>query len=147
MIARAAVSDGGFDVDTGMDWGQLIQKFSLGAMGFNQAVDNYLDEKLAADNKPNNKPYGDGTAYTGKEHSWDEAFGYFGAPAHGLTLKPDQAYNINKRTDVVAADADGDGVIDLKTEMVFGNAYYAAGADKGGTVSYTHLTLPTIYSV
>ena len=142
MIKRAAKSDGGFDADTGMDWGQLIQKFALGAMAYNQAVDNYLDEKLAADNKPNNKPYSDGSAYTGKEHSWDEGFGYFGAAAHAMTLEPDQAYNINKLADKAAADANGDGVIDLKTEFVFGNAYYAAGADRSGKTDY----LPTIMS-
>ncbi|MEP0964634.1 MAG: DUF4856 domain-containing protein [Roseobacter sp.] len=142
MIDRAAKSNGGFDPDTGMDWGQLIQKFALGAMGFNQVVDNYLDENLTSEKKPNDKPYSDGAAYTGKEHSWDEAFGYFGAAAHSLTLQADQAYNINKRTDLVAADANGDGVIDLKTEMVFGNAYYAAGADKSGKTDY----LPTITS-
>ncbi|MEP5728631.1 MAG: DUF4856 domain-containing protein [Sulfitobacter sp.] len=136
MITRAAASNGGFDADTGMDWGQLIQKFTLGAMGYNQAVDNYLDEKLAADDKPNNKSYSDGAAYTGKEHVWDEAFGYFGAASHSLSLSPDQAYNINKRKDTAAADANGDGVIDLKTEMVFGNAYYAAGADRGGKTDY-----------
>jgi len=127
------LSDGGFDAETGYDWGQLIQKFAIGAMGFNQAVDNYLDEKLAADNKPNNKPYGDGTAYTGKEHSWDEAFGYFGAPAHALNLDPNQAYSISKKTDLTAGDANSDGVIDLVTEMTFGSAYYAADADKSGT--------------
>ncbi|MEM9584417.1 MAG: DUF4856 domain-containing protein [Pseudomonadota bacterium] len=140
MISRAAMSNGGFDADTGMDWGQLIQKFALGAMGFNQAVDNYLDEKMTADNKPNNKPYKEGASYTGKEHSWDEAFGYFGAAAHSMSLQPDQAYNITKKKDAAAADANGDGVIDLKTEMVFGNAYYAAGADRSGKTDY----LPTI---
>ncbi|GIS74221.1 MAG: hypothetical protein CM1200mP11_4360 [Nitrosopumilaceae archaeon] len=36
---------------------------------------------MGADNKPNNKPYKKGAHYTGKGHSWDEAFGYFGAPA------------------------------------------------------------------
>ncbi|MEO9895387.1 MAG: DUF4856 domain-containing protein [Paracoccaceae bacterium] len=140
MINRAAVSNGGFDPETGMDWGQLIQKFALGAMGFNQTVDNYLDENLGADKKPNNQAYSDGAAYTGKEHSWDEAFGYFGAAAHTMTLDADQAYNINKKKDAVAADANGDGVIDLKTEMVFGNAYYAAGADRSRKTDY----LPTI---
>ena len=43
---------------------------------YHQACDNYLDEKMNADNKPNDKPYKDGAYYTGKEHSWDEAFGY-----------------------------------------------------------------------
>ncbi|MEP3392844.1 MAG: DUF4856 domain-containing protein [Litoreibacter sp.] len=144
MITRASVSNGGFDADTGMVWGQLIQKFSLGAMGFNQVVDNYLDENLGADKKPNNQPYSEGAAYTGKEHSWDEAFGYFGVAAHGTSLTPDQAYNINKKKDGAAADANGDGVIDLKTEMVFGNAYYAAGADRSGKTDYM-VTITTAF--
>ena len=141
LIHHASMSDGGFDAEYGYDYGQLIQKFGLGAMAYNQAVDNYLDEKLGADNKPNNKPYKDGAAYTGKEHSWDEAFGYFGAPAHALTLEPTQAYNISKKKDLAAGDANGDGMVNLKTEMTFGGAYYAADADKSGT-DY----LPTITS-
>jgi hypothetical protein len=142
MIHHASLSDGGFDAAHGYDWAQLIQKFALGAVSFNQAVDNYLDEKLAADTKPNNKPYSDGAHFTGKEHVWDEAFGYFGAAAHSLTLDPDRAYAINKRKDFEAADANGDGVVDLATEFVFGNAYYAAGADRSGKTDY----LPTIMS-
>ena len=77
MIAMAAKSNKGFDADTGYDWAQLISKYTMGAMAYNQAVDNYLDEKLSAEKKPNNKPYKDGAHYTGKEHSWDEAFGYW----------------------------------------------------------------------
>ncbi|WP_170330621.1 DUF4856 domain-containing protein [Ruegeria arenilitoris] len=133
MIKLAAASEQGYDPVNGMDWGQLISKFTLGAMAYNQAVDNYLDEKLEADNKPNDKPYSEGAHYTGKEHSWDEAFGYFGAAAHSVTLSPEQNYGVSKQKDMAAADASGDGVIDLKTEMVFGPAYYAAGADKGGS--------------
>ncbi|NKW92020.1 DUF4856 domain-containing protein [Rhodobacteraceae bacterium R_SAG9] len=139
MIKHAAQSNGGFDAENGMDWGQLISKYTMGAMMYNQAVDNYLDEKLEADNKPNNKPYSDGAAYTGKEHSWDEAFGYWGGPAHTLSLSPEQAYGIAKQKDLVAADANGDGVVDLKSEHVFGPAYYAAGADKGGTKSTNYM--------
>lgn len=133
LIHHASMSDGGYSAEYGYDYGQLIQKFAIGAMAYNQAVDNYLDEKLAADTKPNNKPYKDGAAYTGKEHSWDEAFGYFGAPAHAMKLGPKQAYGIAKKKDLAAGDANGDGVIDLKSEMTFGNAYYAADADKSGT--------------
>lgn len=140
MIARAAASTKGFDAENGYDYGQLISKFTMGAVQYSQAVDNYLDEKMTADVKPNNKPYGEGAAYTGKEHSWDEAFGYFGAPAHALSLDAETAYNIAKKKDLAAADANGDGVVDLKTEMVFGPAYYAAGADKSGKTTY----LPTI---
>ena len=142
MIKRAAASNGGYDAETGMDWGQLIQKFGIGAMGFNQVVDNYLDERLDAENKPNNKPYSEGAAYTGKEHSWDEGFGCFGAAIHALDLSADQAYGISKKADLAIADANGDGVVDLKTEMVFGSAYYAADADKSGKTDY----LPTIMS-
>ncbi|MCV6593723.1 MAG: DUF4856 domain-containing protein [Silicimonas sp.] len=141
LIKHAAKSNKGFDPVTGYDYGQLLQKFAIGAVSYSQAVDNYLDEKLAADNKPNNKPYKDGAYYTGKEHSWDEAFGYFGAPAHALSLEPTQAYAISKKKDLAAGDANGDGMIDLKSEMTFGNAYYAADADKSGT-DY----LPTITS-
>lgn len=139
MISLASKSEGGYDPVNGYDWGQLISKFTLGAMAYNQAVDNYLDEKLDADNKPNDQPYSDGAYYTGKEHSWDEAFGYFGAAAHAVTLSPDQNYAVVKQKDLAAADANGDGVVDLKTEMNFGPAYYAAGADKGGSKSTNYM--------
>lgn len=139
MISLASKSNGGYDPVNGYDWGQLISKFTLGAMAYNQAVDNYLDEKLEADNKPNDKPYKEGAYYTGKEHSWDEAFGYFGAAAHSVTLSPEQNYGVSKQKDLAAADANGDGVVDLKTEMVFGPAYYAAGADKGGSKSTNYM--------
>ena len=142
-IDKASSADGGVDLETGMNYPQLISKFIMGAMMYNQAVDNYLDEKLAADNKPNNKPYGDGKHYTGKEHSWDEAFGYFGAPVHAMSLKPADAYNIAKmggtsdaETVLAIADVNGNGKVDLKTEMVYGPAYYAAGADKSGKTTY-----------
>lgn len=136
MIAQAAKADGGFDAANGYDYAQLISKFTMGAMPFSQAVDNYLDEKLGAGTKPNGEAYKDGAYYTGKEHVWDEAFGYFGAAAHSLTLSAEDNYNVAKMKDLAAADANGDGVIDLKTEYVFGPAYYAAGADKSGKTAY-----------
>ena len=104
----------------------------MGAVFYNQAVDGYLDEYLGAAKKPNDKPYKKGAAYTGKEHAWDEAFGYFGTPAHTLQLTPKQVYDIAKRKDLAAADRDKDGKVDLKTEMTFGPAYYAAGFDRLG---------------
>ncbi|WP_235824184.1 DUF4856 domain-containing protein [Falsiruegeria mediterranea] len=87
---------------------------------------------MEADNKPNSKPYSEGKHHTGKEHSWDEGFGYFGAAAHSLGLNAEDNYNIAKKKDLAVADANGDGMVDLKTEFVFGPAYYAAGADKSG---------------
>ena len=137
LIDKASSSNKGFDPVTGYNYPQLISKFMMGAVFYSQAVDNYLDEKMGADNKPNNKPYKKGAHYTGKEHSWDEAFGYFGAPAHAMALNAKQAYGIAKRKDVKVADANGDGVVDLKKEMTFAHAYYAADSDKAGT-KYMH---------
>ena len=139
-IGKASSAKKGVDTVNGYNYPQLISKFIMGAVSYNQAVDNYLDEKLGADKKPNDKPYKKGAHYTGKEHSWDEAFGYFGAPAHTMTLTAKQVYNIAKRKKegFAAADYDEDGVVDLKTEMTFGPAYYAAGFDKGGKTNYLH---------
>lgn len=139
MIKYAAASEQGYDAVNGYDWAQLISKFTLGAMAYNQAVDNYLDEGLEADRKPNDKPYSDGAHYTGKEHVWDEAFGYFGAAAHSSNLSPAENYGVSKQADLATADANGDGVVDLKTEMVFGPAYYAAGADNSGTKTTNYM--------
>lgn len=140
MIRHAAKARSGFDPNTGYDYAQLISKFTLGAMSYNQAVDNYLDEKLRADKKPNNKPYKKGAHYTGKEHSWDEGFGYFGAAAHSASLSAKDNIGVAKMKNFSLADANKDGVIDLKSEMVYGNAYYAASFDKSGKTSY----MPTI---
>lgn len=138
MLDKAATTNKGFDPLTGYDYGQLFSKTAMGAVFYNQAVDSYLDEKLAADTKPNDKPYKDGAAYTGKEHVWDEAFGYFGAPANAMALDAKTAYNIakGKKAAFAAADANKDGKIDLKTEMTYGHAYYAADADKSGKTNY-----------
>ena len=138
MIKKAAVTEGGFDSSTGYNYPQLISKFAMGAVFYNQAVDNYLDEKLAADNKPNSKPYKDGKHYTGKEHVWDEAFGYWGAAAHTLNLTAKESYEVTKKKNFTASEANGDGVIDLKSEMTFAHAYYAASFDKGGKTNYLH---------
>lgn len=151
-IDKAASAEGGYDMRHGYEYPQLISKFIMGATFYNQAVDNYLDEKLGADKKPNDKPYKDGAPYTGKEHSWDEAFGYFGAPAHALTLTPKQVYGIAKQKAeaLEAADYNGDGKVDLLSEMTFGPAYYAASFDKGSADSdnptqYLHTIVGAFY--
>jgi hypothetical protein len=135
MIEMAAET-GGYDADHGYDYTQLISKFTMGGVFYHQACDNYLDEKMNADNKPNNKPYKDGAYYTGKEHSWDEAFGYWGAAAHGASMTPKQNYDIAKKKNMRDADANGDGVVNLKSEMNYAHAYYASGFDKGGKTEY-----------
>ena len=142
-LDKAAAAKNGVDLANGYDYGQLVSKFIMGAVFYNQVVDGYLDENLSAEKKPNDKPYSDGAAYTGKEHSWDEAFGYFGAPVHVMRLTPQQVYDIAKLKDAGASDFDKDGVVDLKTEMTFAPAYYAAGFDAsvydtGDGTNYLH---------
>ena len=136
MITMAAATEKGYDAEHGYDYVQLVSKFTMGGVFYHQACDNYLDEKMNADNKPNDKPYKDGAYYTGKEHSWDEAFGYWGAAAHGATLSPKQNYDITKKKNMRDADANGDGLVNLKSEMNYAHAYYAAGFDKGGNTNY-----------
>jgi len=137
-LQKASESDKGYDAKSGMDYTQLVSKYLMGAVFYNQACDNYLDEKLNANKNPNDKPYKEGAYYTGKEHVWDEAFGYFGAPAHTLSLTAEQAYNIAKGKGLDVADANGSGAVDLKTEMTFAHAYYAADSDKSGQSDYLH---------
>ncbi|MGH1461351.1 MAG: DUF4856 domain-containing protein [Neptuniibacter sp.] len=140
MIDKASAATKGYDPLTGYDYAQLISKFTMGAVFYNQAVDNYLDEKLEAGTKPNNKAYDEGKPYTGKEHVWDEAFGYFGAQANTLNLTAEQVYKVAKqKEDALAyADLNKDGKVSLYNEMTFAHAYYAAGFDKGGKTNYLH---------
>ena len=136
MIAKAGEVEGGFDPNTGMDYTQLISKFAMGAVFYHQAVNSYLGSKMELGQKPNNKPYKEGAYYTGKEHSWDEAFGYWGSAAHALTLNAEQNYNVAKKKDMASADFNGDGVVDVYSEYTYAHAYYASSYDKGGKTNY-----------
>ena len=113
MIKKAGKTSNGVDKRNGYNYPQLISKFTMGAVFYNQACDNYLDEKLNSNIKPNNKPYKKGAAYTGKEHVWDEAFGYWGAAAHTMSISAKDSYNIAKGKSLKAADHNNDGVVDL----------------------------------
>ena len=53
MIIKAGEVSGGFDSDTGFDYTQLISKFTMGAVFYNQAVNNYLGKKMEVGQKPN----------------------------------------------------------------------------------------------
>ena len=63
-IGKASSAKKGQDQSNGYDYPQLISKFIMGAVLYNQAVDNYLDEKLTAKVKPNDKPYKNCLLYT-----------------------------------------------------------------------------------
>lgn len=147
MIDKSAATNNGFDPLTGYDYTQLISKLTMGSVFYYQAVNGYLTKNLDPSVKPNDQAYKEGAAYTGKEHVWDEAFGYFGAPAHVLKLSPGDVYNIAKLTPegIKAADANKDGKIDLKTEMAYGHAYYAAAFDKSGKTRYLETIAQAFY--
>ena len=55
MMTKAGEVDGGFDPNTGFDYTQLISKFAMGAVFYNQAANNYLGKKMEIGQKPNNK--------------------------------------------------------------------------------------------
>ena len=112
----------------GRDYQQLMQKFLGGAVAFSQGTADYLST-----NWHEYLTQIDGKDYTGAEHKFDEAFGYYGA-----------ARNMNEYTDDEAAakggrdgwqygyhDTDGDGTIDLRSEFVFGHAQNCAKRDRG----------------
>jgi len=136
-IDKASSTKGGYDPLTGYRYDQLLSKFLMGAVAYNQAVDNYLDEKLEASTKPNDKAYKSGKSYTGKEHVWDEAFGYFGTPTNALNLTAKEIVAIAKSKDLKSADINKDGKVDLYGEMAFGPAKYAAGASTA-KANYVH---------
>lgn len=64
----------------GREFGQLVEKGLMGAVFFNQIFNVYLtDDRIGP--VVENDELEDGANYTSKEHHFDEAFGYFGAPA------------------------------------------------------------------
>src|SRR5690606_32869489 len=116
--------------DKGQDLKQLTQKFLLMAVNFSQAADDYLDDDvdgkgLLADNAAAEE----GETFTALAHAWDEGFGYFGA------ARTYGDWSLDQIADTVARDVDGDGVIDLTSEVCFGASTNAAKRDRGANVS------------
>ena len=61
-----------------------------------------------------------------------------GCPGPRDEADPKSTYNIAKGKGLDVADANGNGSVDLKSEMTFGHAYYAADADKSEKTKYLH---------
>ncbi len=98
-------------------------------MAFSQGTDDYLDDDLAEKGLQSDHTVAvDGEAYTSLEHSWDEAFGYFGAAASYPDWTDDQI------ADTPGRDVNGDGAVDLLTEMNWGHSVNAAKRDRGAVV-------------
>lgn len=63
----------------GREFTQMIEKGLMGAVFYNQIYNVYLtDDRIGPDVE--NEELEEGQNYTAKEHHFDEAFGYFGAP-------------------------------------------------------------------
>jgi hypothetical protein len=135
-LARAAGNPGkdptGKDINKvfvsadGIDYAELIQKYLTGAISVSQALDDYLDEGLAADNAGAVT----GKTYSDLEHAWDEGFGYFGA-SRDFGLRTDAEVSA-----VAFFDTNNDSAIDLQAEFTFGHAANASkrdGGSKGAT--------------
>lgn len=102
-------SNGSFVIvdSKGRELVQLVEKGIMGAVFFNQAVDNYLhiDNLLADDNET----LVEGKTYTEREHHFDEGFGYFGAgvdfPAEGAISEYHAKYAQSRGLETIMMEA------------------------------------------
>ena len=112
----------------GIDYRQLIQKFLLMSVTFSQATNDYFQTDFA-----NMLVLADGKAYTEAEHDWDESFGYFGAARNYNDYTDDEIAGKGGRPEFASGfnDANGDGLIDVRSEFNFGASTNCAKRDRG----------------
>ena len=120
----------GVTVDAaGRDYRQLMQKFLSGAVSLSQGTNDYFQTDFAADIQRQ-----EGTKnYTAGEHDFDEAFGYYGAARNMNDFTDDEAAGKGGREGFGNGynDANGDGSIDVRSEVVLGHAQNCAKRDRG----------------
>jgi hypothetical protein len=119
----------------GTDLKQLIQKFLLMAVAYSQGTDDYLDN-ANEDKGLNTANTQDGSsAYSSLEHQFDEGFGYFGPSREYLAYSDNELSGSAGEEDRADwnnnHDTDGDGALDLLSEVNFGNSVNAAKRDRG----------------
>lgn len=113
--------------ESGQDLQQLMDKFLRGGVAYSQGTDDYLDSDTEGKGLlSDHTAVEEGKSYTALEHAWDEGFGYFGATPTYNSWSDEEIADGFK-------DVDGDGRIDLKSELVFGHAVNAAKRDLGAT--------------
>lgn len=112
----------------GKDYGQLLQKFLWGAIAFSQGADDYLDDDVDGKGLLASHIPAEGKTYSGVEHAWDEGFGYFGGAQDYGTWSDEEI------ADNAYLDRNGDGSIDLKTEVNWAHSRNAGKRDKGSNV-------------
>ena len=118
----------------GQDYGQLLQKFMLGAVAFSQGADDYMDDDVVGKGLLASHVPVDGQTYSPLEHAWDEAFGYFGAAQDYSTWTDDDIKSNG------SMDRNEDGNIDLKTEVNWGHSRNSGMRDAGSNDSTVDLT-------
>jgi len=127
-----AVGDVALDTVTvdamGIDYRQMIQKFLLSAVNLSQALNDYFQTDFAG-----MLVLADGKAYTEAEHDWDESFGYFGAARNYNDYTDEEIKGAGGRPEFANGynDANGDGLIDIRSEFNFGASTNCAKRDLG----------------
>lgn len=117
----------------GLDLRELTQKFLDGAVGYSQGTDDYLDDDLDGKGlNSDNTAAESGRLYSTLEHAWDEGFGYFGATPDYGEYTDDELAAAGGRADYAKGyhDSNGDGMLDLLTEVNWGHSLNAAKRDR-----------------
>lgn len=120
----------------GQDFRQLVQKFLLGAVTFSQGTADYMQTDFGSASA---LALEGSRSYTGGQHDWDEAFGYYGA-ARNAAQYTDREARANSGRDAYRHgynDANGDGLISIRSEVMLGNSTNCAKRDVGATVATT----------
>lgn len=118
----------------GLDYAQLVQKFLLGSVTFSQGTGDYLQTDFSV----NNDVAASGKTYSFPQHKWDEAFGYFGAARDYNDYTDDEIAGKGTGTSQRPKgyfDTNGDGDIDLHSELNQANSTNCAKRDRGATIA------------
>ena len=113
----------------GVHYRQLIQKFLSVAVNFSQGANDYLQTDFGSESAL--AQYKTKTYSTGA-HKFDEGFGYYGASRDLNDYTDDEAAGKGGRAEYGNGyyDSNGDGLIDLTSEFVFGHAQNCAKRDR-----------------
>ena len=113
----------------GVHYRQLIQKFLSVSVNFSQGANDYLQTDFSSESSL--AAYKDKTYSTGA-HKFDEGFGYYGASRDLNDYTDDEAAGKGGRAEYGNGyyDSNGDGLIDLRSEFVFGHAQNCAKRDR-----------------
>ena len=128
-VDDAAVPIGTPQIDSnGLHYRQLLQKFLSVAVNFSQGTNDYMMADFAnmlGEEKP-------GKGYSAGAHDFDEAFGYYGAARNINDFTDDEAAGKGGRDEFGNGynDANGDGLIDIRSEYVFGHSQNCAKRDR-----------------